>query len=106
VIFRFSKWIALLIAAFVISANLDNIPDCPELLNPSNGAFLSLHLPHHLDTIAHPEVPYASFFFSIHRLLINGDSVLDALFVPASSIPRSLYRASDPSPPLVSVVPA
>ena len=46
-VFRYSKVIALVAALFLLSSNLDNQPDCPELLNSNSGFSVSFQTSHH-----------------------------------------------------------
>jgi hypothetical protein len=41
-VFRFFKLVALASAIFLLSSNLDNIPDCPEALNTGSKSFVSM----------------------------------------------------------------
>ncbi len=95
-VFRSSKLIALVTAIVLLAANLDNVPDTPELLNSGSGA--SLQVVHHpvlgcCDTVAvardgfHPPEPDSQYI---------SDPLVALL--PSSSA-RSLYFAADPSPP-------
>jgi hypothetical protein len=43
----FSRLIALAAAIFLTCSNLDNIPDCPELLASKNASSTSLNAVHH-----------------------------------------------------------
>ena len=97
-VFRFSELIALAIAMLLVSANLDNIPDCPELLNSNSGSCVSLQLIHH-DAAARPgaiQVCLAAF----PAPAIAAQYAADVLLAVAPAcVTRSLYQAADPSPP-------
>lgn len=104
-VFRFPKLIALTIALFLVSANLDNVPDCPELLNSRSGPSVSLQLVHHdvaarLDTVG---VAWQIFQPPVAPTLYVPDALL--ALSPRGTM-QSLYQAADPSPPSSSVKPA
>ncbi len=97
-LFGFSKLIALAIAIFLVSASLDNVPDCPELLNSSSGSSVSLQLIHH-DAAARPgaiQVSWEAFPAPAVTAQYSADELL--AMAPAC-VTRSLYQAADPSPP-------
>ena len=97
-VFRYSKLIALAAALFLLSANLDNVPDCPELLNSSSGPAVSLQLVHH-DVAARLDAVYVAWE-TFRPSVINTQYVADVLLaVSPVCAPQSLYQAADPSPP-------
>ncbi len=103
-VFRYSKWIALAAALFLLSANLDNVPDCPELLNSSSGPAASLQFVHH-DVAARLDAVYVARE-TFRPCVINTQYVSDAvLAVSPPCVPQSLYQAADPSPPSAYIEP-
>jgi hypothetical protein len=95
---KFSKLIAIASAVFLLSATLDNVPDCPELLNTASKSFVSGHMPHGQLNGSTPTL-----------LAVSGIGLLPALraFLSLSitSAPlrvrrtQSLYRVTDLPPP-------
>ncbi len=94
-----SKLIALAAAIFLLFASLDNVPDCPELLNLRSGPSVSLQLVHH-DLIAGVD----AICFACRTFLaaaVSVQYVSDAHFATTACLsPVSLYQAADPSPPV------
>lgn len=97
-IFRYSKLIALAAAIFLFSATLDNVPDCPELLNSRSGPSVSLQLVHH-DIVAGVD----AIFFACRTFpeaAVSTQYLSDVLLAASPCLsPSSLYQAADPSPP-------
>jgi hypothetical protein len=98
--FRCSKWIALAAVPFLLSASLDNVPDCPELLklNASSGPSVSLLLVPH-DVVA--LLDSASVAHQAARPSAACTPYLSAIasaLTPSGAV-QSLYQAADPSPP-------
>lgn len=95
-----SKWIALTAAFFLLFANFDNVPDCPELLRLHSGPVASASLTHHTLTTRFDTV-YPTWQ-SLQPPAIQTQSVSD---VPLAVLPlrltQSFYQAADPSPPLM-----
>jgi len=93
----FPKWLALAAAAFLLFANLDNVPDCPELLNAPSKSVLS-------NPSVHSHIPPGPAALLVSRIGPSRSS-LGARIAPAPSriAPllhfASICRASDPSPP-------
>jgi hypothetical protein len=97
-IFSWSKFIALVAALFLLSANLDNVPDCPELLNSSSGPSVSLQLVHH-DMVARPDIIGVAWE-NFRPSAASTPYISDALLALSPSwAPQSLDQAADPSPP-------
>ncbi len=96
-IFRCSKWIALTAAVFLLFSNLDNVPDCPELLN-WNSASAVLSLVHHSPSKSVDAIHTASSALPEPETRIHHVSVQVLVLAPPG-ITRSLYQAADPSPP-------
>jgi hypothetical protein len=96
---QYLRLIALAAAVFLLWSNLDNIPDCPELLNSGSGASAAACAVHHtsisLDrTRAVSGIVPAPVFsnqFVVHTIRVA---------LPCGVI-RSLHQAADPSPPSV-----
>jgi len=100
VVFRYSKWIAVLAAMFLLSANLDNVPDSPELLTSGSGVAVSAQLAAHLALPALPGHPCATCM-AARPLLARTHWCLGSLAaVLPSFVPRLLHQAADPSPPM------
>lgn len=97
-IFSYSKLIALAAAVFLLSATLDNVPDCPELLNSRSGPFVSLQLVHHdvIVVVDATSIACRSFLAAGVSTQYSPDALL--AISPRLS-PSSLYQAADPSPP-------
>ena len=94
-IFRCSKLIALVTAIALLSANLDNVPDSPELLNSGSGA--SLQVVHHPVPGVFDTLPPARNGFQPPD---TDEYVSDpSVAILPNSVARSLYLAADPSPP-------
>lgn len=90
---------ALAAAFFLLFANFDNVPDCPELLRLHSGPVVSVSLVHHavtarLDTTS---VPWEASWPSVIHTQPVSDILLAALPVRVAQL---LYQAADPSPPL------
>jgi hypothetical protein len=96
---RDSKWIALTAVFFLLFAQFDNVPDCPELLRLHSGPVASASLPH--DAIATRPGTAPVAWEILRPPAIHTQPVSD---VPLAAlpfwVPQSLYQASDPSPPL------
>ena len=97
-VFGYSKLIALTAVIFLLCASVDNIPDCPALLNSSSGPSVSLQLVHH-DVVARIQAIHIAC--ETFRPRVIGTHYVSDTSAPAppSSVPRSLYHAADPSPP-------
>ncbi len=89
--------IALAAAIFLVWSNLDNIPDCPELLGVTSGTFALVNTVHHASPalqgvcVTSGIVPTPTF-----------DNHLAANVQPVTlpcCVTRSLHQAADPSPP-------
>ncbi|HMF74647.1 MAG TPA: hypothetical protein VK604_03200 [Bryobacteraceae bacterium] len=95
-----SKLIALLAVAFLLSATLDEVPDCPELLNSSRGQVASLQLGHAADFAAAPSVSYLDFLNVPPRVTARLQDFGEILAIaPQSLVSRYVYQSADPSPP-------
>jgi hypothetical protein len=95
---RLSKVAALATVIFLLSSTLDNVPDCPELLNSNPGSTI-LSLVHHcsansIDTRNSAWEAIALLEICVQRIS-DGPPALSP-----SLTQRSLYQAADPSPPL------
>ena len=97
-IFRYSKLIALAAAIFLVSATLDNVPDCPELLNSRSGPSVSLQLVHHDIVVGADAISFACRSFPTAAVSTQYLSEAFLAVSPCLS-PSSLYQAADPSPP-------
>jgi hypothetical protein len=97
-VLRFSRWIALAAAVFLLSANLDNIPDCPELFNSNCKASASLQLVHHdvATTLNAFCVTWENFQPPTSSTYYISDVFLA---IPPPGITPPLYRSADSSPP-------
>jgi hypothetical protein len=90
---------ALAVAFFLLSANFDNVPDCPELLRLHSGPVVSVSLVHYAITARLDTVSVA--WETLRPPAIHTQSVFDVpLAVLPLRVPQSLYQAADPSPPL------
>lgn len=97
-IHKYSKLIALVAAIFLVCSTLDNIPDCPELLDSTAGTTaLANAAVHHASTDLNPV--YAATGIVPPPTL---DNKLAAETQPGTLpcwVSRSLHQAADPSPP-------
>lgn len=85
-----------------MSAILDNVPDCPELLNQKNVVSLSsIQLGGYLTNAIIP-FSFGGACFAPSQFLLD-DQILPAIreLLPTSRIAPSLPQAADSSPPLV-----
>jgi hypothetical protein len=95
-----SKLLALLISVFLLAANLDNVPDCPELLNSKGIAFSSGHVYSLVDVTIHPD--YGRGAAGAFYLPFAAPEPLFTVLEPPSApftAGQMLYEAADPSPP-------
>jgi len=99
-IFRFWKLIALASAIFLLSANLDNIPDRPEALNTSFKSFVSTQFAPLPAAGCVTAVFAASETFPASELGIQHAVEVFPGFSPGR-IGRLLRQAADSSPPAV-----
>jgi hypothetical protein len=97
--FTLSKLIALLAVVFLLSATLDKVPDCPELLNSSRGQVVSLQLAHAGDLTAASGVSYLICFSTGQLVIQTRDFVRVLAVAPSAYVSWPGYQASDPSPP-------
>ncbi|HEX4168539.1 MAG TPA: hypothetical protein VHZ55_24005 [Bryobacteraceae bacterium] len=96
-VFQYSKLIALAAAIFLLSANLDNVPDCPELLNAGMGSTVLL-------VVHHAPLEFAKAMHTAWEALPRPEDytqyVSDAVLVLSPPcVTRSVHQAADPSPP-------
>lgn len=101
-VFGWSKLLALAAAIFLVSANLDNVPDCPELLNSSSSPSVSLQVAHlHIASSCADVTCTVAIVF---RSAMSIEHCVSEGLVRASPfcVARSLHQATDPSPPLTS----
>jgi hypothetical protein len=89
--------IALAAAIFLIWSNLDNIPDCPELLASGTGTSALVNTAHHAAPalngvcVASGTIPSPTF---------DNHFAADVQPITLSCcVIRSLHQAADPSPP-------
>jgi hypothetical protein len=99
--FTLSKLIALLAVAFLLSAALDRVPDCPELLNSNRDQVASLQAMHGADLTAIPSVPYLICFGVSQPVAQTQDFGQVLAARPVDYVSWSGYQASDTSPPLI-----
>jgi hypothetical protein len=99
-VFTLSKLVALLSVVFLLSATLDKVPDCPELLNSSRSQVVSLQFAHGGDLTATPSVscPICYKFSQLVGQTQDFSCVL--AIAPAAYVSWAGYQASDTSPPL------
>jgi hypothetical protein len=92
------KWIALLVGMFLLSASLDNVPDCPELLNQGSVTSTSSQFASHLAAIV-PDHRYARYISAFPLLTSHHpcEEELEGTFL--SGRVRSLEQAANSSPP-------
>jgi hypothetical protein len=92
--------IALAAAIFLLSANLDAIPDCPELLNASSKASVSVQFAHLYILGSMPVVSTTGGVLVLNPAISTQYFPLE---VVATSQPgrtlRLLHQAADSSPP-------
>jgi hypothetical protein len=98
---RCGRWIALLSCVFLLASVLDNIPDCPELLNQKLAVATSIHFDGHLDFAAFPLRQFTKHTALVQPLVAR--QLIADLFIPIplSCIVGSLCLATNTSPPLV-----
>src|SRR6185312_2341272 len=98
-VFRYSKLIALVAALFLLSSNLDNQPDCPELLNSNPGFSVSFQTSHHHHAGVHLDRVFTAWGTLRRFVAIS--------YGPADLVPTSApicftgfaLEAADSSPP-------
>jgi len=95
--FKFGKWLALLTCIVFLTSVLDNIPDCPELLNRNSAPSASIHL----DAAIIPDPPDTSLGSVLLRPLGDPPVIYERALNPTSCVTRLLPQAADPSPPLI-----
>jgi hypothetical protein len=100
--FKYSRCVAFLTCVVFLASVLDNIPDCPELLNQKSLASTSVHLNCHLDDAVIP-TSFEASWLAASQLLVHSHPVMGAKewVLPASDAALSLPLAADSSPPLV-----
>jgi hypothetical protein len=98
-IFKHAKLIALLTCVVLFSSVIDNIPDCPELLNQTNAKASSIQSTGHFNPAAVSSSPYVKHIALVQ--LPAGSQLVVCVLVPFpfSCITQSLYQVTDPSPP-------
>lgn len=86
------------VALLVLSGSLDNVPDCPELLNSNAGLSLLAQIVHH-SVATRVQAAYIAWeaFGPAAAGAQHVSDVAHAILPPRA--PRSLYQAADPSPP-------
>jgi hypothetical protein len=97
--FEYSRWIALLTCLFFVFSVLDNVPDCPELLNQKSLASTSAHFSCHFDHAVIPGSLEASCVV-LSELPVNAHLVMGVRDLLPASDASSLPLAADSSPPL------
>ena len=98
-LFKLSKWISVLSCLFLLASVLDNIPDCPQLLNQKDAACVTVQSGCPLDNALTPKC-LASTFIARSVLPLGGEFTVEAgKLLPMPHVLWSLARASDPSPP-------
>jgi hypothetical protein len=100
--FTLSKLVALLAVAFLLSATLDKVPDCPELLNSSRGQVVSLQPAHAGDLTATSGVSYPVWFSVSQLAAQTQDFGRVPAVVSSAYVSWSGYQASDTSPPFLA----
>lgn len=102
-VFRYSKLIALVAALFLLSANLDNQPDCPELLNSNSGFSVSFQTTthHHHGGVLLDRIHTAWGCLSPLVAVDHNVSEL-ASATPPTCFTGFALEAADPSPPTAS----
>ena len=96
----FLKWITLLVGIFILSASLDNVPDCPELLNQKSVTSTSSQFAGHLAVII-PDHLYARYVSALPLLTSHQPFEEEAGAAFPSCRVRSLEQAANSSPPAV-----
>jgi hypothetical protein len=98
---KYAGWVAVLICMLLLTSVLDNIPDCPELLNQRQATAMSIHSGDHLGSPAVPLSPFTKHI-ALVQLSITNQLIADVAFpTPLSCIVGSLCQAANTSPPLV-----
>jgi hypothetical protein len=99
-VFRYSKLIALVAALFLLSSNLDNQPDCPELLNSNSGFSVSFQTSHHHHSGVFLDRIYTAWGIVSPLVAIDHDVAELVLALPPTCFTGFALEASDPSPPI------
>ena len=94
-LFKCAKWLALLTCVVFLASVLDNVPDCPELLN-QKAASMAIHF----DTAVIPDSPYASFISTLQLPVGEQSVICERPLRRTCCVSRSFSQAADPSPPL------
>jgi hypothetical protein len=96
-LFKFGKWLALLTCVVFLTSVLDNVPDCPELLNRNSAPSASIHL----NAAIIPDSPSTSWISVLLLPLGDRPVIYERMLSPNSCVARLLPQAADPSPPLI-----
>lgn len=98
-VFRYSKLIALVAVLFLLSSNLDNQPDCPELVNSNSGFSVSFQTSHHHHGGIHLDRIRTAWGI-FNRLADTGHGIAELIPTdPPSCFTGFALEAADPSPP-------
>jgi hypothetical protein len=100
--FTLSKLVALLAVVFLLSATLDKVPDCPELLNSSRGQVVSLQPAHAGDLTAASGASYLVCFSTGQLVTQTRDFGRVLAVAPSAYVSWPGYQASDTSPPFLA----
>jgi hypothetical protein len=100
-VFRYSKLIALVAVLFLLSSNLDNQPDCPELLNSNSGFSVSFQTSHHHHAGVHLDKIYTAWGTFDPLMATEEEILVPVLVTPPSCFTGFALEAADSSPPCV-----
>jgi hypothetical protein len=94
---KYLKCIALATAMFLLCSNLDNIPDCPELLASTAGISMLVNGTHHASGDLNP---VGAVYGIVPPPTFDNQFALEAQPVTLPCwVTRSLHQAADSSPP-------
>jgi hypothetical protein len=85
---------------FLLSANLDNQPDCPELFNSNSGFSVSFQTSHHHHGGVHLDRIYTAWGSMNPLVDLQRDVVGLIPAAPPTCFTGFALEAADPSPPV------